>query len=80
VELEWRINDRLRLRTRNHLFPHFTQAGEYRNVSTAGLRVRLTEHPTLNLDVGAENEYDSNAAPEDDKNDLTYFSTISIGF
>jgi len=80
VELEWRLNDLMRFRARNHLLPYITETGEYRNVSILGLRIRLTEEPALNLNLGLENEYDSNAVPEDDKNDLTYFSTISISF
>jgi putative salt-induced outer membrane protein YdiY len=80
VDFNWDINSILRFRARNNLFPYFNESGEWRNVSSLALRVRLLEAPVLNLNLGIDNEYDSNAVPEDDKNDLKYSTTIGLEF
>jgi len=83
----WALNTELRLAENhsiaasNQVFPALVnEPGEYRNLSTLGWRVRLSESPGLNLLLGVENEYESDAPPEDEKNDLKYFATLGVDF
>jgi putative salt-induced outer membrane protein YdiY len=81
AELEWKLNSVMSLGLKNQIIPFLTpDFGEYRNLSNLDLKIELTDSPDLNLKIGVENEYESNAVPEDDKNDLTYHTTIGLEF
>jgi putative salt-induced outer membrane protein YdiY len=81
LNLEWKLSDRQSLTASNQIFPYIVNTpGEYRNLSTAAWKLKLTEDPTLNLNLGIENDYNSDAPPEDHKNDFKYFGTLGAEF
>lgn len=81
LNFEWKLNARLSLTASNQIFPYIVNSpGEYRNLSTAAWKIKLTEQPTLNLHLGIENDYNSDAPPEDHKNDFKYFGTLGMEF
>jgi putative salt-induced outer membrane protein YdiY len=81
AELEGKLNSIMSLDLKNQIFPYVApDFGEFRNLSNVDLKIQLTDSPNLNLKIGLENEYESNAVPEDDKNDLTYHTTIGLEF
>ena len=52
-----------------------------RRRSTLGeWKIRLTTEPELNLKIGAENEYETDAAREDKQNDLKYWLSLGLDF
>ena len=81
VEYDWKLNSKLSLNLTNQMFyevgPDF---GEFRNVSIGEWKLALTEKPELSLNLGAENEYESDVEEGDKKNDFKYYLTIGLGF
>ena len=55
-------------------------AGEIRNLTRGELRLSLLEEPELSLLLGAQNEYETDIEPGDEKNDLKYWLSLGVGF
>jgi putative salt-induced outer membrane protein YdiY len=81
LNLEWKPSDRYSFTAGNQLFPYFVNSlGQFRNLTTAAVKINLAEDPRLNLNFGVENDYNSDAPTEDKKNDFKYFGTLGWGF
>lgn len=79
-ELVWTPTDTQRLIASNFFYYAFTPSTEYRNVSSFRWRWNLTEDPSLNLEAGVENEYQSDVAPGSKNNDLKYWTALGLNF
>jgi putative salt-induced outer membrane protein YdiY len=79
-ELEWRYTGTQRIQASNFFYYSFTPWGDYRNVTDVRWRWDLAEDPALNLQLGLENEYQSDVSPGTKKNDLKYFTAIGLDF
>jgi hypothetical protein len=81
LEYTWTPASRYTVRLSNQAFFQVTpKAGELRNVSLGELKILLTEDPSLNFIVGAENEYETETDPGDKANDLKYYVTLGLDF
>ncbi len=79
-ELVWRLTDTQRVEASNYFYYAFTPSAQYRNVSSFRWRWNLTQDPALNLEAGAENEYQSDVAPGSKRNDLRYWTAVGLDF
>ena len=52
----------------------------YRNITDAHWVWSLTDEPNLSLKIGFQNEYDSAPVEDRKSNDLSYYTTIGLGF
>lgn len=71
----WKINEGHTLRI-NDVFLQTLDHGWYRNVSRLEWRIRVSAARGLSLKFGIDNEYDS--ASKDSKNNLNYYSALSV--
>jgi putative salt-induced outer membrane protein YdiY len=79
LSYDWEISERQSFDLKNQYFAEVApDAGDWRNFTTLAWSVRLTERPVLSLNVGLQNEYDSNPESGDAKNDLKYFLTLGV--
>lgn len=79
-ELVWRVYDGLKLEASNFFYYSITPETEYRNVSDLHLKWSLMEDPALSMNAGLENEYQSDAESDAEKNELKYYTTIGVDF
>lgn len=81
VDYYWQPAERYSLTLSNQLYtqtqPEF---GEIRNLTIAEMKIRLSERPALSMNLGAENEYESEVEGDDEKNDLKYYISLGIDF
>lgn len=81
LEYSWKPGARYTFTLSNQLFIQLVPiAGELRNLTIGEFTILLTEDPTVNLTLGAENEYETDIEPGDQKNDLKYFLTVGLDF
>jgi putative salt-induced outer membrane protein YdiY len=81
LDYSWKITERHTFTLGNSLFTQYKpDAGEFRNVTIGELRILLTERPSLNLRIGAENEYDSVVEDDDEHNNLQYYLSLGLDF
>ncbi|MFQ5700171.1 MAG: hypothetical protein ACE5IL_18055, partial [Myxococcota bacterium] len=81
LEYTWRPGARYTFSISNHLFFQLVPTvAEFRNLSIGEFTILLAEDPTVNLTIGAQNEYETDIEPGDKKNDLKYFMTVGLDF
>lgn len=80
IEGSWKINEKLSVEASNTIYPALNQLGEYRNVSSLSWRWKLAEDPSLSLNVGVNNEYQTDVPEGNRHNDFKYFGTVGLGF
>ena len=44
------------------------------------MKIRLSESPALTMNLGAENEYETQVEGDDKKNNLQYYMSLGIDF
>lgn len=77
----WRIAENHSFTLSNSLYVEYRpNAGELRNDTTGEWKIVLTQDPSLNLVVGAQNEYETDVDPGDEKNDLKYYLAFGVDF
>ncbi len=76
--VRWDITKNLRFRMNNSLLPVLDDLGEFRNVTSASLNLKIPELGGVGVSAGIENDYDSEA--EKDDNDLKYFARLVYSF
>lgn len=79
-EIVWRLAPSQKVTASNFFFYSFTPSGEFRNLSDLHWKWTLTEHPTMSLKAGVENEYQSDVAAGNKKNDLKYYTSVGLDF
>lgn len=77
LDFTWKVAEDQEFSTTHEIYPSFTDLGEYRTLSSADYKIKLTDWG-LNLKLGVRNEYLSNA--EEENNDLTYLGNLVYDF
>lgn len=80
VDLAWKVNDKLSVEAHNTIYPALNKLGSYRNVTALGWKWMLAKEPALSLDLGVENEYQTDVASGNRHNDLKYYGTVGLDF
>ncbi len=80
LETEWIPTDRQKLRVANTFFPSLTDTGEFRNLTTVDWTLALSDGLGLSLNLGVQNEYETDVDPGTEKNDLTYRASLLYDF
>jgi putative salt-induced outer membrane protein YdiY len=81
LDYAWEISERQSLTFSNQFFVEATPSmGEFRNVTSGEWKVVLNRDPSLNLKMGAENEYESDVEPDDERNDVKYYLALGLDF
>ena len=77
----WEPIDRLSFNLTNSFFVElFPNDGAIRNLTTAQWSIELSQHPALSLNLGVDNEYETQPEEEDKRNDLKYYVTLGLDF
>jgi len=80
LETEYRFSDNHSIVGYTTFYPALQSPFEFRNVTGGAWQMQIDRDLGLSLRVGAENQYESDAAPGDKKNDLKYFAALVWGF
>lgn len=80
LETEYRFNDKHKVLAYTTFFPGLEKPFEFRNITGAAWQIEIDQDLGLSLKLGVENEYESDAAPGDEKNDFKYFGGILWAF
>lgn len=80
LEGEWRVASNQKLFGSVSFIPNLAEQGEYRTLSSAGWIIDLTPGGKLHLELGVENEYDSDPEGDARNNDLDYYSRMGYEF
>jgi hypothetical protein len=79
LSYDWKISERQSVDFSNQYFLQFSpKVGDWRNFTTLAWSLRLTERPALSLNLGLQNEFESNPDPGDPNNDLKYHLTLGM--
>lgn len=76
LEGRWQLDERQSIEGLVKYFPSLEDFGDYRVRARGEYKLRLMGN--LSLSLGAENEYDSTAAGDSKRNDLTYFAALTL--
>jgi putative salt-induced outer membrane protein YdiY len=80
-EYGWTLSEALSFKLSNVIFTEVVpEAGNLRNQTTSEVRWTLTQEPALSLNLGIENEYETEVERGDQKNNLYYYLTLGLGF
>ncbi len=81
LDYRWKLGEWSTFEITNQFYVEVQpEAGEYRNLTIAKWRIKLTEEPALSLDLAADNEYEPFAAEGDDEIDLNYSVSLGLDF
>lgn len=81
LEGEWTIDDDSALQYYTYFYPSLDPAfSDFRNTSGVAYQVSVDKAKGLSLKVGAENQYNSAAAPGTEENDLKYYLALVVDF
>lgn len=81
VEGTWTIDDRSSLTYYNTFLPSLDPAfNEFRNNTGVTYQIAVDKGLGLSLKLGIENQFNSNAAPGTDENDVNYFAAVVYDF
>ncbi len=80
LDFAWRVSRRQRVTVDGTIFPSITDSGEYRFLSRGGWSLRLDNLDGITLNAGFFYEYQSDADPGIDPNDLQFFISMGIDF
>ncbi len=79
-EFTWQINDRMHLTAATTIYPDLTETGELRVNATGDWIIDIDEAKDIQLKLGIQNEYESDADPGVKKNDLKYYGALVFNF
>jgi putative salt-induced outer membrane protein YdiY len=80
VEAKWKLAEKHTIEASNRFFQAVNEDSPYRNQTDLKWKWQLTQDPGLSLNVGIENEYESDPLPGVENNDLKYFTSLGIDF
>ncbi len=80
VETEWQPTPHQTIAAYNTIYPSVTDTGEFRNLSGVTWKIALADAEGLALQLGLENEYESDVAPGIERNDLQYNASLVVDF
>jgi hypothetical protein len=61
-------------------YPSLSDGGEFRNLTGVDWSLRIADALGLSLNLGVQNEYESDVAPGIEKNDLLYRAALMYDF
>lgn len=80
-DYSWKISKALSFQLSNLVFTQLVpEAGSIRNATTSQVRWDIAKEPALSLNLGIENEYETDVEPGDEKNNLYYYLSLGLGF
>ena len=81
MDYSWNPWDRVKLTLSNEFYTElWTDAGQFRNVTSGQWTTRLLDEPALSLIVGVNNEYETDLKPPSKNNNLKYHTTLGVDF
>ena len=80
AEAEWKLAENHTIEVSNRFFQAVNEDSPYRNLTDAKWKWQLSDDPGLSLNLGIENEYESDPVPGVEPNDLKYFTSLGIDF
>lgn len=81
LEGKWTIDDNSSLKYYTYFYPSLDPAfSEFRNTSGLAYQIDINKGKGLSLKMGAENQYNSAAAPGTEENDLKYYAALVYDF
>jgi putative salt-induced outer membrane protein YdiY len=81
IDYSWKPTDRYTFTLTNDLFTEvWPDPGEFRTHTVADWNMKIMEEPALSLEVGVENEYETDVEDGDERNDVRYRLSIGIDF
>lgn len=79
LDYTWTVSERHSLALENYLFVETRpSAGALRNFTSAKWSIAIVDRPALSLNVGFENEFESEPEEGDKSNDLIYFVSLGL--
>jgi putative salt-induced outer membrane protein YdiY len=80
LETEWLPAERQKVTAYTTFFPSLSDLGEFRNLTGVDWSLSIADGLGLSLNVGVQNEYESDVAPGIEKNDLLYRAALLYDF
>jgi putative salt-induced outer membrane protein YdiY len=80
VETEWVPTERQKLKAYDTFFPSLADTGEFRNLTGIDWTLAISDGLGLSLNLGLQNEYESDVEPGTEKNDLLYHASLLYDF
>ena len=80
LESEWLPTARQKIFAYTTFYPSLSDGGEFRNLSGVDWSLALADGLGLSLNLGVQNEYESDVAPGIEKNDLLYRAALLYDF
>ena len=80
AQAEWTIAESHTLEVTTRYFQAVNDDRPYRNLTDAKWKWQLSQDPGLSLNLGIENEYESDPLPGVERNSLKYFTSLGIDF
>jgi putative salt-induced outer membrane protein YdiY len=80
LEAEWLPLERQKVTAFTTFLPSLTDGGEYRNLSGVDWSLLLSDHVGLSLNLGVQNEYESDVPAGIERNDLLYRAALLYDF
>ncbi len=79
-ETDWKPSEHQTLTAYNATYPSMKDTGEFRNLTGIQWKINFADSPGLALQLGLENEYESDVPRGTDRNDLQYNASLVVGF
>jgi putative salt-induced outer membrane protein YdiY len=79
-EVIWKPGGRHELSAATMLFADLRDTGELRNVTSAAWKILVAEEQGLSVQIGIDNEWESDVRRTEDENDLTYYGSVVLDF
>lgn len=80
LETEWQPSEFQTITAYNTIYPSVTDTGEFRNLTGVTWKIALAEAEGLALQLGLENEYESDVVLGSKHNDLKYNASLGVDF
>jgi putative salt-induced outer membrane protein YdiY len=79
LDAAWTISERESVDFKTTFYPNLDESDEYRNITSFNWRLTISEQGTLAMKIGLINEYDTQPAPDTEKNDFKYNLSLVWG-
>jgi putative salt-induced outer membrane protein YdiY len=80
LETEWLPAERQKVTAYTTFYPSLSDPGEFRNLTGVDWSLRIADGLGLSLNLGLQNDYESDVAPGIEKNDFLYRAALMYDF
>jgi hypothetical protein len=80
LETEWLPAERQKVTAYTTFYPSLSDGGEFRNLTGVDWSILVAETLGLSLNLGVQNEYESDVGPGIENNDLLYRAALLYDF